>query len=155
FTGRENDRTGLYFYRARYYDPKTQRFLSEDPIGSGVNSYAYVDNRPTQGTDPLGLQTLNNSPYPVWYKPEHGEEPRCIPPGQFDPSPEDGIAIPDTHPGQVYKNPSLTGVVVDRDGSVTTVAPPPNRDFPFGPGGPGSESPIYIPIPKVPGAATG
>jgi RHS repeat-associated protein len=32
--GRELDReTGLYYYRARYYDPKVGRFISEDPIG--------------------------------------------------------------------------------------------------------------------------
>ena len=31
YTGRENDGTGLYYYRARYYSPKTDRFLSEDP----------------------------------------------------------------------------------------------------------------------------
>jgi RHS repeat-associated protein len=58
FTGRENDATGLYYYRARYYDPHSQRFLSEDPLGFGggdVNLYAYVQNRPTQLTDPLGL----------------------------------------------------------------------------------------------------
>ncbi|MDR1529995.1 MAG: RHS repeat-associated core domain-containing protein [Burkholderiales bacterium] len=33
YTGRENDQTGLYYYRARYYSPKYQRFISEDPIG--------------------------------------------------------------------------------------------------------------------------
>jgi RHS repeat-associated protein len=33
YTGRENDGTGLYFYRARYYDPVLKRFISEDPIG--------------------------------------------------------------------------------------------------------------------------
>lgn len=32
FTGRENDGTGLYFYRARFYGPAVQRFISEDPI---------------------------------------------------------------------------------------------------------------------------
>lgn len=32
YTGRENDGTGLYYYRARYYDPILHRFLSEDPI---------------------------------------------------------------------------------------------------------------------------
>ncbi|HUW29646.1 MAG TPA: RHS repeat-associated core domain-containing protein [Sulfuriferula sp.] len=29
YTGRENDSTGLYYYRARYYDPQLKRFLSE------------------------------------------------------------------------------------------------------------------------------
>jgi RHS repeat-associated protein len=60
FTGRENDGpTGLYFFRARYYSPTFQRFVSEDPggiAGSGVNLYAYVGNGPTQFVDPLGLQ---------------------------------------------------------------------------------------------------
>jgi RHS repeat-associated protein len=32
YTGRENDGTGLYYYRARYYHPGLQRFISEDPI---------------------------------------------------------------------------------------------------------------------------
>jgi RHS repeat-associated protein len=33
FTGREQDGTGLYFYRGRYQHPTLQRFVSEDPIG--------------------------------------------------------------------------------------------------------------------------
>src|SRR5881394_549388 len=33
FTGRELDASGLYFYRARYYHPSFQRFISEDPLG--------------------------------------------------------------------------------------------------------------------------
>ena len=39
-TGRENALTGLYLYRARYYHPGLQRFVSEDPIGllGGWNS---------------------------------------------------------------------------------------------------------------------
>jgi RHS repeat-associated protein len=32
YTGRENDGTGLYYYRARYYSSSIQRFISEDPI---------------------------------------------------------------------------------------------------------------------------
>ena len=32
YTGRENDRTGLYYYRARYYSTAFQRFVSEDPL---------------------------------------------------------------------------------------------------------------------------
>ncbi len=58
FTGRENDGTGLYFYRARYYSPQWQRFVSEDPIGycSGdVNLYGYARNSPATMGDASGL----------------------------------------------------------------------------------------------------
>ena len=57
YTGRENDGTGLYYYRARYYSPKWGRFISEDPIGlaGGVNEYAYVRGNPVGYVDPLGL----------------------------------------------------------------------------------------------------
>lgn len=60
FTGRESDPTGLYYYRARYYDPETGRFLSEDPLAfrSGTaNFYAYVGDDPVNGLDPSGLRT--------------------------------------------------------------------------------------------------
>jgi RHS repeat-associated protein len=58
YAGRENDGTGLFFNRARYYNPVFQRFVSEDPIGirGGANRYAYVHNSPTSATDPTGLQ---------------------------------------------------------------------------------------------------
>ncbi len=58
FTGRENDGTGLHFFRARYYSPELGRFISEDPLefaGGDVNLNAYVGNAPTRSTDPLGL----------------------------------------------------------------------------------------------------
>jgi len=57
YTGRESDlETGLYYYRARYYDPQGGRFISEDPIGffGGRNFYRYVGNRPVQDVDPSG-----------------------------------------------------------------------------------------------------
>jgi RHS repeat-associated protein len=61
FTGRERDlETGLYYYRARYYDAKSGRFISEDPIGlrgGDTNYYAYVHNNPVRLTDPSGLQS--------------------------------------------------------------------------------------------------
>lgn len=58
YTGRENDGTGLYYYRARYYSPGLQRFISEDPIGfgGGINFYAYVRNDPINKSDPFGLE---------------------------------------------------------------------------------------------------
>jgi RHS repeat-associated protein len=59
YTGRELDtETGLYYYRVRYYDSTTGRFLQKDPIGSFlryVNLHAYVGENPVNGVDPLGL----------------------------------------------------------------------------------------------------
>jgi len=68
YTGRENDGTGLYYYRARYYAPTIGRFVSEDPLGwaSGqTNAYAYVGGNPVQFTDPLGLCETNVAPPPI------------------------------------------------------------------------------------------
>ena len=63
YTGREPDATGLVYYRARYYDPTTGRFISRDPAGmpDGVNRYAYVGNSPINATDPMGLYAASSS----------------------------------------------------------------------------------------------
>lgn len=68
YTGREFDsETGLYYYRARYYDPSTGRFLNEDPIRfrGSRDFYAYVENDPVLRSDPSGLihQAWNEPPY--------------------------------------------------------------------------------------------
>jgi RHS repeat-associated protein len=58
YTGREADGTGLMYYRARYYSPTQQRFISQDPLGFGggdANLYVYVGNGPSMATDPSGL----------------------------------------------------------------------------------------------------
>ncbi|KAF4516232.1 hypothetical protein B566_EDAN000472 [Ephemera danica] len=72
YAGRENDGTGLYHYRMRYYSPQMHRFIQEDPIGlmGGINMYAYVRNTPTRFIDPFGLdkQEKSNDDYPwFWY----------------------------------------------------------------------------------------
>jgi RHS repeat-associated protein len=57
YTGREYDEeSGLYYYRARYYDPGVGRFLTRDSAGlrSGLHRYAYVSNNPVQFIDPTG-----------------------------------------------------------------------------------------------------
>jgi RHS repeat-associated protein len=62
YAGRENDSTGLYYNRARYFHPIFQRFISLDPL---VNSnellasrtpYEYALNNPLAWRDPTGLQ---------------------------------------------------------------------------------------------------
>ena len=59
WTGREYDiESGFYYLRNRYYDPKTGRFTTKDPIGFGggdVNLYVMVGNNPVNWVDPFGL----------------------------------------------------------------------------------------------------
>ena len=58
FAGREFDpESMLYFMRARCYDPRAGRFLSEDPLGflgGDANLYRYALNHPVGLTDPTG-----------------------------------------------------------------------------------------------------
>ncbi|WLG47333.1 RHS repeat-associated core domain-containing protein [Pseudomonas sp. FP1740] len=60
YTGRENDGTGVYYYRARYYSPGFGRFISGDPIGlaGGINAYGYVGGNPLSFVDPRGLDIM-------------------------------------------------------------------------------------------------
>jgi RHS repeat-associated protein len=63
YTGRENDGNGLYYYRARYYDPAIGRFISEDPIefeSGDVNFYRYSYDNPINFYDPSGLTAKSN-----------------------------------------------------------------------------------------------
>jgi RHS repeat-associated protein len=58
YTGRENDGDGLQYNRARYYDPTTGRFISQDPLGgggSGADLYTYADDSPVNMIDPSGM----------------------------------------------------------------------------------------------------
>ncbi|CAB1055986.1 Rhs family protein [Olavius sp. associated proteobacterium Delta 1] len=52
--------TGLHYNWHRYYDPKTGRYLTPDPIGllGGINLFAYADNNPTNRLDPYGLLNI-------------------------------------------------------------------------------------------------
>ncbi|TAN35301.1 MAG: hypothetical protein EPN23_11330 [Verrucomicrobia bacterium] len=48
--------TGLYYFRARWYDPVTGRWLSNDPIGisGGLNQYVFCADNPVNFRDPQG-----------------------------------------------------------------------------------------------------
>jgi RHS repeat-associated protein len=126
YTGRENDGTGLYYYRARYYHPQLQRFISEDPIGfaSGeLNFYSYVMNNPMLYIDPLGLV------------PGACRDPKadCGPPDKspWDPPPQNSKSLP---PPPIPPEPPLPpvcqgcytdrGKVYDENGDPVRMDPP-------------------------------
>jgi RHS repeat-associated protein len=96
FTGRENDGTGVYFLRERYYSPTQQRFVSEDPIrfaGGGFNVRAYAANTPTRYTDPFGLKPRgrpgrNPSGRPPGKPRRPGDPPDPSPPDPEPPDPD-------------------------------------------------------------------
>jgi RHS repeat-associated protein len=65
FNGKELDEeTGLYYYGARYYNPRTSLWISVDPLAekyAGISSYAYALNNPVKLIDPTGMD-------PDWIK---------------------------------------------------------------------------------------
>jgi RHS repeat-associated protein len=81
FTGREyGGEAGLYYYRARYYDPKTGRFTGVDPMGFDAgdsNTFRYVGNSPIDYTDPSGLENPgDNHSYPMHLGGHPKEQPK-------------------------------------------------------------------------------
>jgi RHS repeat-associated protein len=79
YTGREDDGTGLYYYRARYYSPEMRRFISEDPIrlaAGDPNFFSFVGNAPLLYSDPLGL--IGSDPLDP-SSDEDPEPPECSP----------------------------------------------------------------------------
>jgi RHS repeat-associated protein len=64
YNGRDGvmtDANGLYYMRARYYNPEIKRFINQDVLagyiedGRTLNRYAYVNGNPVSLTDPFGL----------------------------------------------------------------------------------------------------
>jgi RHS repeat-associated protein len=59
----EDEETGLYYNRFRYYDPEAGEYVSQDPIGlRGGFHFASYANDPLTLTDPLGLSCLPPDP---------------------------------------------------------------------------------------------
>jgi len=102
FTGRENDSTGLDFFRARYYMPSLGRFVSQDPLdlAAGPNEYAYVGDNPVDTTDWSGMSSSQDCvPYldltidggvpglDCKFKPDPPGEPGSTPPPPPPPPP--------------------------------------------------------------------
>jgi RHS repeat-associated protein len=55
---RRDAESGLVYMRARYYEPWTGRFLSEDPAMDGANWYVYCANDPVNSVDPSGREPI-------------------------------------------------------------------------------------------------
>jgi RHS repeat-associated protein len=71
YTGRSAVSSDLYYYRARFYNAASGRFLSEDPIGFGggdTNLYRYVSNQPITANDPLGLVGWVKQAEEYWFE---------------------------------------------------------------------------------------
>lgn len=135
YTGREFDNeTGLYYYRARYFDSVTGRFLSEDPawFAGGIDFYAYVHNNSPNSYDPLGLQEPVPVPTPT---------PKSIP--VPTPSPSSGPSLPVEGPW-----PGFPFLPEPHD----KIPPPPNCGEPcrtpnyWDPGPPPSPRPPGLPV---------
>lgn len=78
----------LYYVRARWYDPQSRGFISEDPIGlaGGINTYAYADNDPVNGWDPTGLESckyVHIAEAVVTVGPKNGQHTTSIDPGYW------------------------------------------------------------------------
>ncbi len=57
YAGQEDEGSGIYYDRARFYSPAAARFLSQDPTGqagSGPNLYLYTNDNPINAVDPYG-----------------------------------------------------------------------------------------------------
>ena len=107
---------GLVFYGARYYQPKTGRFINTDPLGmvDGPNLYRFCVGDPVNYLDSYGLYVL---------PPEHGPGQGHYPPVGGSGGAGSGIDYgdihgekPDTQPGAEQINSGGCGE--DGGGSV-------------------------------------
>jgi RHS repeat-associated protein len=64
------DSNGLYYIRARYYNPEVKRFINRDVVqgsisnGLSLNRYAYVNGNPVSYVDPFGLSAVSDTESP-------------------------------------------------------------------------------------------
>ena len=131
YTGRrEDDETGLLYYRYRMYHAQLGKFLTRDPIGymaEDVNLYRYVGNRPTIAIDPHGLEIVDiygggsSIPSPSGF-PDDG-------PGGIGSSDNDlggsdgGVVIPPMGGGPPVDSPPAGGPLYDPLGSEPFMGP--------------------------------
>lgn len=113
----EDEESGLYYNRFRYYDSETGQYLSVDPIGlnGGINPYGYVVN-PLGWIDPLGLakNKSGGTPKDAQRKVDRGQGPRDI--KRID-KPEQDV------PGSQWHAHDHNGGALNQDGSIHDKCP--------------------------------
>jgi RHS repeat-associated protein len=70
-----DEKSGLYYFGARYYSPEIGRWTQRDPAGTvdGVNLYLYASNDPVGSADTWGGETIKVSEresWGQWYNPK-------------------------------------------------------------------------------------
>lgn len=136
------DENGLCHMQARYYDPETRRFVTEDPLGlaASLNLYAYAGGDPVNHIDPQGLDPIDtgivattlDEALQIWF--ERGAELGIRDPGYLFPGEDDVYRF-----GEVYvrekdistylQNKPIQEVVdqVERDHVIVQGPPPPTE----------------------------
>ena len=122
FTSREFDpATGLQYNRARWYDPRVGRWISEDPLGfvaGDGNIVRYVGNRVTIEADPSGLQPPNTTVPTLPFDPRYSSIPELPWPGA-------------RNPGGPPRREVLRGIAVFSEGSFMSADGQPAPRPPF------------------------
>ena len=124
FTGKDYNASGLIYSNARYYDPATGRFLTEDPSRKGANWYAYCENDPINKTDSTGMDVGDKARYDYVQYPTQG-----VLTSVFGPRPPERTIVagqvhmtPEFHTGIDIANVQGTAVVAARGGVVSFAA---------------------------------
>lgn len=126
FLDKTRDKTGLTLVGARYYDERTGRFISLDPLldlsdPQQWNGYAYANNNPTSLSDPTGLAVS------VSIEDDGGRRPSTGP-SEPTPSPSAGPA-PSPPPATTSRAASPQGADAMCDAAWVAAHPPPKRPW--------------------------
>jgi RHS repeat-associated protein len=117
---------GKIYFNARYYDPTTGRFLTEDPSRQGSNWYAYCGNNPINRIDPTGMREIDGN---VNTKTPAPAEPWPVQVGTVSQAFGPTIPVPGAnlfHPGIDIVAPIGTPVNATAPGKVSFVGWKPN-----------------------------